>query len=94
MDNERFWFIVNNQRKWAQEYREKQSIRKEIRKIINRKQKGKGGDILKANILKDLQTSLYANEITIVENPSGKEFEVRFLGEVHSIPALNIQESK
>lgn len=92
MDNDTFWYICNNQRKWADEYNKQQSIRKEIRKIINRKHVGRGGAELKANILNDLKSSLYNNEITIVENPSGKGFDVRFFGELHSIPKLNTEE--
>jgi hypothetical protein len=92
MDNEQFRYICNNQRKWANDFRKKQSIRREIRKIINRKQKGKGGEELKANIINDLKSSLYADEITITENPSGKVFDVRWRGECYSLPALSIEE--
>ena len=92
MNNETFWYICNNQRKWADEYRKQQSIRKEIRKIINRKFVGRGGDILKANILNDLKNSLYKDEITITENHEGKGFDVRFLGELHSLPKPNTEE--
>lgn len=92
MDNETFWYICNNQRKWSQEYRTQQSIRKEIRKIINRKFIGKGGNELKANILNDLKSSLYADELTITENLAKKEFEVRWRGECYSIPAQYIEE--
>lgn len=91
MDNERFWYICSNQRKWANDSRKKQSIRREIRKIINRKQKGKGGAELKANIINDLKSSLYADEITITENPSSKVFDVRWRGECYSLPALSIE---
>lgn len=89
MDNEQFLNICNNQQKWANEYRKQQSIRKEIRKIINRKQIGRGGLEIKANILIDLKSSLYINEITIVENPSSNDFDIRFFGEHHTLPALN-----
>lgn len=89
MDNETFWYICNNQRKWADEYRKEEAIRREIRKIINRKFIGKGGDTLKANIINDLKSSLYADEITITENPSGKGFDVLWRGEYYSLPSLN-----
>lgn len=92
MDNERFLYLVNNQRKWADEYKKQNSIRREIRKIINRKQIGKGGAELKSNILNDLKSSLYGDEITITENLSRKVFDVHWRGECYSLPALNIAE--
>lgn len=94
MDKETFIYLCNNQRKWGEEYRKNQSIRKEIRKIINRKQIGRGGAELRANIINDLKASLYADEITITANHEGNGFDVRWRGECYSLPLLNTQETK
>lgn len=85
MDNKTFWYICNNQRKLSEEYRTQQIIRKEIRKIINRKFLRRNE--FKVNILNDLKSSLYADELTITEDLANKVFEVRWRGECYSIPA-------
>ena len=89
MDDERFWYICNSQRKWAEEFSKHRTRRAEARKIINRKQVGKGGAELKANILNDLRNSLFKDEITITKNLEGDGFDVVWLGEHHSLPPLS-----
>lgn len=60
-------------------------MRDEIRKVINRKFDGKGGAELKANILRDLNSSLCNGELEIVNLPDSNEIEVHFDTERYTI---------
>lgn len=88
MTDELFWVIVNNQNKWRQEYNKRRGMRHEVRKVINRKFKGKGGDEIKKNIMKDLQRDFLKNEITIIED-GDLEFSVIFDNEHYSVPRFS-----
>lgn len=86
MDEETFWYICRNQHRWREDYKVKSQFRDEVRKIINRKQRGKGGLHLKENILADLKKTLFPNEVDITENPVGSGlYSIRFLDELHLI---------
>lgn len=85
MDPALFWMIVKNQKKWCEEYKNRRKMRDEIRKVINRKFDGKGGADLKANILRDLNSSLYNGELEIVNLPDRNEIEVYFDEELYTI---------
>lgn len=88
MDEQQFWYLVNNQSKWSAEYRKQGQIQEDICRIINRKQKGKGSLLLKKNIINDLKSTLYADEITINETPSKTGFEVHWRGKSYSLPSV------
>lgn len=84
MDKETFWNICRCQPEWGELYRRKQMFRHEVRKIIDRKQKGKGGVGLKENILRDLKSTLFPEEIEIIEDPEVVGlYSIRFLDETH-----------
>lgn len=84
MDNEYFLYLINNQSKWADEYRRQNEIRKDIIKIISRKYRSKGENT-EAEIKENFLKSYYIDEIEIIENPLGKGFQVRYFDELYLV---------
>jgi uncharacterized protein (UPF0332 family) len=56
---------INNQSFLADKYKKQKSIRREIKKIIHRKYNIGWASSYKENIIKDLQATLFADELTI-----------------------------
>jgi uncharacterized protein (UPF0332 family) len=66
---------IKNQPLLADQYRKQKSIRKEIKKIIHRKYNIGWASSYKTNIIKDLQATLFANEL-VIEKKGDDLYEV------------------
>ena len=84
MDNEYFLYLINNQSKWAEEYRRQNEIRKDIIKIISRKYRSKGENT-EAEIKENFLKTYYIDQLTFIENPSGKGFRVQYFDEIYLV---------
>jgi hypothetical protein len=85
MNKELFNYILQNQRKWAEQYRRQEEEKANIRRILNRKfisKQAKSEDWIKEELIK----SLKIGELELIENLVGKGFDrLDFLELDHSI---------